>query len=258
MILSIFSYVRLTLLFWETAIAAEMEYRLNLAIALVSACLGLGGSIFSLYLLFRTGYTFAGWTWSEALVVMGVFTLLEGFASTFLIPNLSRIVELIQQGTLDFVLLKPVSSQFWLSARTLSPWGLPNLLLGVGLLLVGGVRNWWAGIIPFAAALVSLYGIWFMLAVTSIWFTKIYNVTEVLRSLMAAGKYPMTGYPASFRFFFTFVVPVALLTTVPAEFFLDRSDPLWLAGSLGLAIALLVASHSFWRFALRFYTSASS
>jgi len=255
---SIFAYARLLGLFWETAIAMEMEYRLNLAIAMVSAVMGLGGSVFSLYLFFRTGYTFAGWTWSEALVVMGVFTLLEGFASTFLIPNLSRIVELIQQGTLDFVLLKPVSSQFWLSARTLSPWGLPNVVLGVGLLLAGGVRNALAGVIPFVAALVSLYSIWFTLAVTSIWFTKIYNVTEVLRSLLEAGKYPMGGYPAGFRLFFTFVVPVAVLTTVPAEFFLDRGDPGWLLGSVGLAIALFAASHSFWRFALRFYTSASS
>lgn len=97
-----------------------------------------------------------------------------------------------------------------------------------------------------------------MLGATSIWFVKIYNVTEVLRGLMESGRYPMAAYPNSYRFFFTFVVPIAFLTTVPAEALLGRGEAIWTAGSIFLAIALLYASHKFWQFALRFYTSASS
>ena len=32
----------------------------------------------------------------------------------------------VQQGTLDFILLKPVDTQLWLSLRTVSPTGLPQ------------------------------------------------------------------------------------------------------------------------------------
>lgn len=53
-------------------------------------------------------------------------------------------------------------------------------------------------------------------------------------------------------------MPIAFLTTVPAETLLGRGEAIWIVGSMFLAIALLYASNQFWRFALRFYTSASS
>ncbi len=257
-------YLKTLRLFWSTAIAAELEYRINFAIAALSSIGNLAGSFFGLFLFYRNGYTFAGWRWEEAIIVLGIFTILEGFSSTFLAPNLSKIVGHVQNGTLDFVLLKPISSQFWLSARALSPWGFPNLIFGCGILLYAGnklglgLSNYLLSLIPLTFGCISLYSIWFMLGATSIWFVKIYNVTEVLRGLMEAGRYPMAAYPASYRFFFTFVVPIAFLTTVPSETLLGRSEPIWLIGSMVLAIGLLYASHQFWRFALKFYTSASS
>ena len=257
-------YLHVLKLFWSTAIAAELEYRLNFLIATLSSLGNLIGSLFSLFLFYRTGYTFQGWSWEEAIVILGIFTLLQGFSATFLAPNLNSIVEQVQQGTLDFVLLKPVNSQFWLSSRTVSPWGMPDLIFGGVLIAYAGgqlnleISNYLLSIVPIIFGLISLYSIWFMLGATSIWFVKIYNVTEVLRGLLEAGRFPMVAYPAAYRFFFTFIVPVAFLTTVPAEAMLGRSQVIWVVGAGILALGLLLASSIFWRFALRFYTSASS
>jgi ABC-2 type transport system permease protein len=257
-------YLRVLKLFWSAAIAAELEYRLNFLIAALSSLCSLVGSLFGLFLFYQTGYTFEGWSWEEALIVLGIFTLLQGFSATFLAPNLNQIVRHVQEGTLDFVLLKPISSQFWLSTRTVSPWGLPDLIFGcivigyAGWRLNIGFGAYVLGIIPLLFGFLNLYSLWFMLGATSIWFVKIYNVTEVLRGLLEAGRFPMVAYPAAYRVFFTFVIPVAFLTTIPAEAFLSRSELGWIGMSAGLAIALLIASRFFWRFALRFYTSASS
>lgn len=257
-------YLILLRLFWSTAIAAELEYRLNFVIATLTSLGNLTGSLFGLFLFYRTGYTFEGWNWEQALVILGIFTLLQGFSTTFLVPNLNRIVDQVQQGTLDFVLLKPISSQFWLSSRNVSPWGMPDLIFGA--VLIGyagqriglGVSNYLLSTVPIFFSIMSLYSIWFMLGATSIWFVKIYNVTEVLRGLMEAGRFPMVAYPTAYRFFFTFVVPVAFLTTVPAEAMLGRSNVVWVVGAGILALGLLFTSAIFWRLALRFYTSASS
>jgi len=241
-----------------------MEYRANFLVAALSSLSSLVGSLFSLFLFYRTGYTFAGWSWEEALVVLGVFTLLQGVSATFLVPNLNRIVRHVQEGTLDFVLLKPISSQFWLSTYTLSPWGIPDLMFGgfligyAGSQLGLGLENYLLGLIPLAFGILSLYSLWFMLGATSIWFVKIYNVTEVLRGLVEAGRYPIVAYPAAYRVFFTFIVPVAFLTTVPAQALLERGELGWFLGAGALAIGLFIASTIFWQFALRFYTSASS
>ena len=257
-------YLYVLRLFWTTAIAAELEYRLNFLIAALSSLANLVGSLFGLFLFYQTGYTFEGWSWLEAMIVLGIFTFLQGCSATFLVPNLNRIVEQVEQGTLDFVLLKPINSQFWLSTRMVSPWGLPDMLFGSILVIYAGtglgltVRDYLLSAVPVFFGLIILYSLWFMLGATSIWFVKIYNVTEVLRGLLEAGRYPLVAYPATYRFFFTFVVPVAFLTTVPAQAMLGRSQIEGVIGAAILAVGLLLASKFFWGFALRFYTSASS
>ena len=257
-------YFKILRLFWSTAIATELEYRLNFVIATVTSIANLIGSLFGLFLFYRTGYTFEGWSWEEATIVLGLFTLLQGFSATFLVPNLNSIVTQVEQGTLDFVLLKPISSQFWLSTKTISPWGLPDLLFGTILIIYAGNNlgltwyNYLTSLIPLSFGIVILYSLWFILGATSIWFVKIYNVTEVLRGLLEAGRYPMVAYPIAYRFFFTFVVPVAFLTTVPAEAMLGRVQIGWIVGAGVLALSLLIVARYFWGFALRFYTSASS
>ena len=257
-------YLKVLRLFWGTAIAAELEYRLNFIITALISLGGLVGSLFGLFLFYRTGYQFAGWSWEEALLVLGLFTVLQGFSTTLLIPNLNKIVTQVQQGTLDFVLLKPISSQFWLSTRVISPWGLPDVLFGLVMIGYSGDRlgltwaDYGLALLPLTFGAITHYSLWFMLGATSIWFVKIYNVTEVLRGLLEAGRFPIAAYPAAYRVFFTFVVPVAFLTTVPAQTMLHQGGRGWLLASALLAIVLALLANRFWRFALRFYTSASS
>ncbi len=251
-------------LYQSTSLLAELEYRWNFVFALLSSFGNLAGSLFGLSLFYRAGASFPGWSWEQSLLVLGVFTTMSGFSSTILSPNLNRIVMHVQEGTLDFVLLKPLDSQFQVSLRAFSPWGLPDVLFGLGVVVYASLQVGvtLAGAALFigalACALVILYALWFGIATTSIWFTKIYNATEVLRGLVDAGRYPLAAYPYVFRFVFTFVVPVAFLTTVPVDALLSRVSAVTLAGSLSLAVALFAASRWFWRYALRSYTSASS
>ncbi|HVJ15774.1 MAG TPA: ABC-2 family transporter protein [Polyangiaceae bacterium] len=252
-------------LFWSTSLAAEMEYRSNFVMATLSTLFGLGATLFALSLFYRRGADLGGWSWLEALLVLGMFTLLHGLSRTLFEPNLSRIVEHVRTGTLDFVLLKPIDSQLWLSTRRLSPWGVPDIVLGVGLIAYAATTlgleplSFLVALVPVASSLTILYSIWFTVAATTIWYVKIYNITDVLQAWLDAGRYPIESFPPGvFRFIFTFVVPVAFLTTVPARAMLGHFEVRWLLYAVLLAAGLFVFSRVFWRFALRFYTSASS
>jgi ABC-2 type transport system permease protein len=97
-----------------------------------------------------------------------------------------------------------------------------------------------------------------VLAATSIWFVKIWNATEVLRSLLAAGQYPVSAYPPALRLVFTTLLPVAFLTTVPAEALLGLANGRSVLAGIALAGLSLLGSRALWRLALRHYTSASS
>ena len=252
--------------FWGTALASRLEYRADMAVEVLVMAGNLAGSLLVLSLLFRQGRGLGGWSWSQALVVLGVYTLLDGLSSALLRPNLSAIVSHVREGTLDFVLLKPIDSQFWLSTRTLAPAGLPEIATGFGLSLWAAAR---AGARPspatllvaplllLAAALI-LYSIWFVLATTTIWFVKTWNATEVLRSALTAGRYPVSAYPSLLRSLLSTVLPVAFMTTVPAEALLGRVSGTSVVYALLAASLSLGISRAFWLFALRSYTSASS
>ena len=115
-----------------------------------------------------------------------------------------------------------------------------------------------AGALPFAFGILILYSVWFILGTLSVWFVKIYNITYVLKALLEGGRFPIAAYPTLYRIFMTFVVPVAFLTTVPAEAFLGRGSAFYTTLSALFALVFFTVSRLFWRFALRYYTSASS
>ena len=174
-------------------------------------------------ILYSKNYRFAGWSREESYLVVALFTLLDGVSSSALSPNLSRIVSHVQRGTMDFVLLKPLDTQLMLSTRNLTPWGFPNIFFGLLLIAYAGPRIplvWYAyplGAVAIVLSILILYSIWFIVATTTIWFTKIWNAAEVLRSFIEAGKYPISAYHPTVGFFLTFILPVAFLTSVPAE-----------------------------------------
>ena len=258
--------------FWGTALAGQLEYQANVWIELLAMVANLAGSLLLLSLFFpkpeagAAAARLGGWSWEAALVVQGLYTLLDGVASTWLRPNLGAIVTHVREGTLDFVLLKPIDSQFWLSLRTLAPAGLGEMALGLGLIAWAAPRagapadplGWALAALMLLTGVCILYALWFLLATTSIWFVKTWNATEVLRAALTAGRFPLSAYPPTLRLVFTLVLPIAFLTTVPAEAILGRATPGWMALALLVAGVSLTLCRAFWRFALRHYTSASS
>jgi ABC-2 type transport system permease protein len=254
---------RILSLFWRTSWQAEAEYRSNFVFAALASAGNLFASAFSIWLFYRSGGGFPGWSLDDSVVVLGLFSVFTGFVGSVLSPNLGRIVQHVEQGTLEFLLLKPLDSQLQVSLRVLSPWGLADVGFGVVLVVAGLVRSghatWssWLAVVPLVSGAVLLYSLWFIVATTAVWFTKIYNATEVLRGLLDAGRFPMAAYPAAYRLVFTFVVPVAFLTTVPGEALLGRASAAYVVVSPVVAVGAFALARAFWHRALKSYTGAS-
>ena len=101
--------------FWGTAVAVQLEYQANVLIELLAVAMSLSGSLFLLSLFYGPDQTLGGWSWAQALMVQGLYTVFDGMATTWLRPNLGAIVTHVREGTLDFVLLKPIDSLNWVS-----------------------------------------------------------------------------------------------------------------------------------------------
>ena len=252
--------------YWSSALATEAEYRANFVLSAVASFLGVAGSLFTLGVLYQNGHELGGWSWPEAMLVVAVYTLLDGVQQAVLGPNRQAFTQLVREGTLDYALLKPIDAQVHLSLRKLSVWGFPNLALGLGLVVYAGLKlepaagflDFALAVVPVALAVMILYALGFILATTTIWFTKTDNITIAMQALLESGRFPVSAYAPGYRFVFTFIVPAAFMTTVPAATLARGPQWTWLLGSAAVALSLLTFSRWFWGFALRSYTSASS
>jgi ABC-2 type transport system permease protein len=111
--------------------------------------------------------------------------------------------------------------------------------------------------VALGAGIVVLYAI--LLAFTAVIFwSPGLLLTWVFGGIMQMARYPVGLYPGGLRLLLTWVVPVGLITTVPAEALTGRLAPGMLAGSVALALALLVGASALFQIGLRRYASASS
>ena len=252
--------------FLHTSLASELEYKTNILIDLITAILSLIGSIFLLSIFFQNNGIIGGWEFEQALIIQGIYTILNGITNTWFNPNLSEIVKHIREGTLDFVLLKPIDSQFFISLKKINPSGFLEIMLGFCLLLYCIRINQinlnliflTLFLITIVCSICILYSLWFFISTTTIWFVKTWNATEVLRSFLYIGRFPLNSFSFSLRIFFSVFIPIAFITTIPAEVFLGLSESWKIFVEVIVAIIFLFSSRKFWLYALKFYTSASS
>jgi len=248
------------------SIALGAQYRWDSltqgALSLVWTVLGL----VPLYVALHRRPAVAGWTYEQALVVVGWFTVLKGVLDGAVNPSLILVVEHIRKGTLDFVLMKPADAQFLVSTARFEPWRAIDLVAGTAILvwafhLLGSPPSAAAialSVLLLLLAVAVLYSLWIMVVAAAFWVVRLDNLSYLMSSLFDFGRWPVSIFKGPVRFFFTFVVPIALMTTYPAEALLGRLAPgsAWvgIAGALIFALGgRFVFTHAIGR-----YTSASS
>ena len=259
-------YLKVYKKFLHTSLASELEYKTNILIDLLTAILSLVGSIFLLSIFFQNNGRIGGWEFEEALIIQGIYTILNGITNTWFNPNLTEIVKHIREGTLDFVLLKPIDSQFFISVKKINPSGFLEIILGLILLLLCirinqinlNLSFLILSLITITCSICILYSLWFFISTTTIWFVKTWNATEVLRSFLYIGRFPLNSFSFPLRIFFSIFIPIAFITTIPSEVFLGLTQFWEIFLEVTVAIIFVITSRKFWLFALKFYSSASS
>lgn len=259
-------YLRLIALQARVSATLAMQYRLDFVLKGGMAVFWLAVTLLPLYALFDQRPTLAGWTLPEALVVMGWFILLKALLDGAVNPSLLTVVEGIRDGRFDFILLKPADSQFLVSTARFEPWRVFDVL---GALAVFGyaftrLPRWPAPAHVAAAlallllAVLLLYSLWLMVVCLSFWVVKVDNLSYLMASLFDAARWPVTVFPPALRIIFTFVFPLALMTTYPALALLGRLGPGTVLACSAGCLSFAALARLCWRRALAAYTSASS
>jgi ABC-2 type transport system permease protein len=261
-------YLRLLGQFARASLQEELAYRANFFINLLHSVLNLATGVLGIAVLFGQVEMVRGWTFAGTLALLGIYLIVGALRNLVIGPSLEALGGMdgeVWNGTLDFTLLRPANTQFLASFRRWHPFALFDLVLGLGVLGVAvtllrqtlTLARLAAFLAALGASVTVLYAI--LLAFTALVFwSPGFLFTWVFDGLFQMARYPLGVYPGWLRLVLTWVVPVGVITTIPAEALTGALSPGALAGSLLLALVLLGAASGFFRLAVRRYASASS
>jgi ABC-2 type transport system permease protein len=259
-------YLRLLALQFRISAASAMAYRANFLIEGVMSLAWMAITLLPLIVVFSNRDTVAGWDRPSALIVMAYFMATHAVLEGTISPSLADLVERIRMGSFDYVLLKPVDPQIMVSAARYQPWKVFDLLGAIALLAYAfaargappALLDAMLGVALFGTGVLASYALWILCAAASFWVVRLDNLMYLLGAIFDTARWPVHVFPGAWRFIFTFIIPVAIMTTFPAEAMLGKIDARTALATLGGCLALLIVSRMVWRTAIRSYTSASS
>jgi ABC-2 type transport system permease protein len=263
--------LRLYFRFAALSLRAQAQYRVSFALWSVAQFIGVGVEFLAVWVLLDRFGAIRGWNLPELSILFAIvniaFAVAESFGRGFdMFPGV------VKNGDFDRLLLRPRSTAFQVSCREFQFLRVGRLLLGVVLFAWGAAHS----SVAFGAAKLALlagavaggacvfYGLFILQATMSFWTIE---SLEIINALTYGGtetaQYPLSFYRPWFRRFFTFVVPLAFVSYIPAGVLLGRDTTpalpeaaRWcspLVGVVFLAITLLI-----WRFGERRYVSTGS
>jgi ABC-2 type transport system permease protein len=266
-------YLRLMLAFAKFGLSTELAFRANFLVKLLVEALWLAILILFYELIFRNTASVAGWDRNRYLFFIGCHYALTGMIESFFLENCTGFADLVRSGNLDLYLLKPVDEQFLITARNIDWSTLPNVLQGIGVMVYALLAMGWsfdarlllAFVALFVCGVAMTYSFLLMLASTSVWLVRNQSLMEMWWLFTTLMRYPReifqggwASWATHFGWFFTFIVPVLLVVSIPVNTMVKAFEPEFIALTLAATVVLLVLSRRVFRFALQSYRSASS
>jgi ABC-2 type transport system permease protein len=259
-------YLRLLGIQLRASTAVAMQYRLDFVVQGGLAVFWAGWALVPILVVFGGREAVAGWSFEEALVVIGWFMVMKGVLEGAVNPSLASVVEHIRKGTLDFVLLKPADAQFLVSTQKFAPWRAMDVLGGVAVFAVAFHRlgrspsaaDVLAAALVLLCAILILYSLWILVVSAAFFVVKVDNLSFLFVSIFDAARWPADVFRGILRAVFTFVVPLAIMTTFPARALLGKDfGPADAAGAVAGAVAFALFARVVWLRSIGRYTSAA-
>ncbi len=290
-------YGRVWMTFLQNSLIREMTFRGNLLLTIVTRGFWFAAQLVLFDIIYRNVNSINDWSREDYFAFMATGMLINAIVETFFMPNCAHFSELIRNGNLDFVLLKPIDTQFLVSFEKVNLAMLNQVLLAGALLcyslfhlshlelIVPALQNMilsgqWITLLGIcfqgtvqiimyllllAVGVAFFYSLMIALASSSIWFGRNQGLYDFWFYITVFARYPRSIYSGSptgeiIRFAFSYVIPILLVVTVPSRLLLSKAlEPSWITlVSILITFALLFISRFIFKWSLNSYRSASS
>lgn len=262
---------RISILIANTKFTYQIEtaFRVNNWANVLSTCFYTFSMILFINVLYSNVNLIAGYAKDEMLLFMFVGQI--GFYIVWLFHfNLVELIQDVNKGRLDMLLVKPVPSLFYVTFKKVRLFSIirdclpPMIVLFLSInwsTLSLTVQSFVFGLCITLLGISCAHVIHFLATISVFWLGE----SESILSLSQEFEYnlgkviPIEAFSKEMRLVFTTVVPVMISTGIATSVILQKTSALpALLLSLVVTIGALTVRQLAWRQALKVYTSASS
>ena len=252
-------------IYLRNSIMNQMEYRINFISSILLEVAYFFVKLTYVFVIVSTNMSVGDLGSYHLVTFIGVFTTFTGIFCLFS-PGIFSFSNKVYSGELDYFITKPVSllvisslCQYNIgntiadltSGVILIAWGLSKIKEAITLSALG------LGIVLMLYSVVIAYFLFLLPQLLSFWILKVNKMSGFLWSLYDFNNMPMVIYPKSVQKFFTYFVPVFLLTNPTGFALLGRFEPWMLLSMIGVNIVLCLIFRITWKKGLRKYHSSN-
>lgn len=261
-------------MFLRNSLVREMTFRGNFLVEVITRTFWFSAQLALFGIIYGQVPQIRDWSQYEYFAFMATGMLINALVEAIFMPNCAEFSELIRTGNLDFVLLKPIDTQFLVSFQSISLPMISQMALALGLLgyslhrlgatiTVGNVAMYF---LLVGVGVTFFYALMIALASTSVWLGRNQGLYDFWFYITIFARYPQNVYRQSFGgeilwFLFSFIIPILLVVTVPARVLLNKllePNSAVLIIAPAMTLVMLFVSRRIFLWSLNHYRSASS
>ena len=259
-------YLRLYKHFVKFSLMQSMQFRFDFFFRIAMDCIFYLVNVWFYQVLFQHTGGIAGWTESQVMIFISGFLMVDAIQMTFISNGTWMIPQLVNKGELDYYLLRPVSSLFFLTTRDFAVNSFINLLVAAGIMIwafsTSPVSYPLYKILVFVFLTLNgtyLFFLFRILTLTPVFWTHSGRGLEMIFwTLDKFAERPDGIYKGWVRKVLISVAPFAIISSFPARA-LFQEDTWSVAGYCVLVVVIMhVITMKAWSLGLKNYSSASS
>ena len=249
-------------------VRTKFEYPGAMLLAWFSQATSYGAMYTAIALIVTRFGMLGGWTWSEMALLLSFHLLAYSTGASFSFTQFRAMEDMVRLGTMDAILVKPISPWTYLVFSGLNIGYTGHIILAVGLMAWAITQIDLAWSLPsalfFLAALVSgamvVCALMTMIGATALVWVRSRHLYSIFFGFWELARYPISIFPLPIQLMLITVVPLGFISTVPVSVLLGKSVPL-LGDGAGLACLLagpvmVLIAMAHWRWCLRNYQGA--
>lgn len=259
-------YIRLYAYFLRFSFSKALQFRLDFFFRVGMDAIWYGVNLAFFAVLFEHTGALGGWNFDQVLVFVGGVFLSDAVHMTVFANNMWMFPFAVNKGDLDYYLVRPVSSLFFLSVREFAANSFLNLLLALGI-LVWAIARYPQ---PFDAFALAAYGLLLVLGVflhyalsllfliPVFWLHTAHGLREIYFSFDRFSSRPHGIYYGWLGRVLTSILPFALIVSYPTSVLFDGLTVRVVLHMLAATVGIFLFMLWLWRRGLKAYASASS